>query len=161
MLWYRTDFGLGLTDRLLGNASPADVINEAEAREAVFTHFLPIVRRMRRVTGIPLATLLAVFTIASDYYPIDRIDEYAEGVIDPSGDPEDPRRALAERMRVMANRERRRLRSEDWTMVTRSLNAFLHGDPMRVLRVTEIEPLVGERDAEYQRRLARHRRAQS
>lgn len=155
MLWYRRRFdwppqgapGVGFFDM-------AEILAEADRAGDVLGEVLPIARMIYEFTNIPTSVAAAAFALAlEDGVSQEQISDFRDGVVGMANLPEDDaRRALAERMRQKRHRDRRRKTSEDWNVLVRSFNAFIHHEPLTTLVLTEVLPRIGETEAAFKRR---------
>jgi len=131
----------------------SELLDEAGQRETAFDTYIPLARKMYDLTGISKSVALAAFTLAADLGFDREVYEYVAGVEDFSGlQPDDPRRAIAERFRRQEHRNRRRQTVGDWTMLVRSLNQHIEGVSIKTLYMTNLWPFVGEQEEAFRRR---------
>jgi hypothetical protein len=155
MLWYRRRFDHALSGVAgVGYFDMSEILAESDRAADGLAEAMPIARIIYEFTNIPISLAAAVFALAAEEGILwEQITDFRDGIVGMANLPEDDaRRALAERMRQKRHRDRRRKQSEDWTVLVRALNAFLHGDALTRLDVTQVLPRIGETEATFKRR---------
>lgn len=132
----------------------SEVLAEVEAHREVLDSQIANAHLIYGITGLSRSVCLAVFSIAADMGAAADVDTFVYGVVDYTGtEPEDARRAFAERFRKhLEHRTRRRQTVADWTILVRAFNLFIWEVPVRHLILTEIWPDVGESEEDFHRR---------
>jgi hypothetical protein len=131
-----------------------EVMQEVERREASFDAMLNAARKTYDLTGLPMSTALAAYSIAFDFGYQKEVEVFVKDVEDPLGlEPLDPARQIFDRFRHQAARSKRQRNSaDDWYILVRALNLRLDGAMKKVQLGVECWPRVAEPESDFQRR---------
>lgn len=154
MLWYRRRFDVPLNARGISYFDMAELLAEADRAGESLSQAMPLARLIYEFTNIPASLCAAVMVLAAeDGHSWDDLIDFRDGIVSMANLAEDdPRRALAERMRQKRHRDRRRQPMEDWTILVRALNRFLLHEPASALVLTQVWPRIGESEAAFKKR---------
>jgi hypothetical protein len=155
MLWYRRRFDHPMSGTAGRNFfDMAEVLEEADRAADDLGEALPLARTVTDYTSIPDSLVAAVFVLAAeDGIAWEAITDFRDGIVGMADLPaDDPRRALAERMRRTVHRDRRRSATDDWTLLVRAFNASVNGERLARMEVTQVLPRIGESEANFKKR---------
>jgi len=152
-LWYYQRFYRALQAGPTIRFDLEEILEETERRSDAFDAMLPGARTTYQFTTLPEGICLGAYAIAFDMDLQEQVGTFVSHVADPADMPKgEPCRLLADRFRKQDNRGRRRNMVDDWTILVRALNLHLEGKTTSRLVLSDFWPLVGETDADFNRR---------